>query len=158
MEKVIIDDVPVERNPMQVHDVRKPVSRELGTEHFAANYFELDPGDSFSGALHRHHDQEEVFYIERGQTTFEVGRDREAVDVSGGELIRFEPGEFQEGYNSGEERVVGWAFGAPGATHDWDDLESRAHCPECDAETTQRVAIADGRFELTCTDCGNVQG
>jgi quercetin dioxygenase-like cupin family protein len=158
MDTVTIDDVPVERNPMQVHDIRKPVSRKLGTEHFAANYFELEPGDSFSGSLHRHHDQEEVFYIEQGQTTFEVGLDREEINVSGGELIRFEPGEFQQGYNTGDERVVGWAFGAPGATHDWAELESRAHCPECDAETTQSVALADGRFEPTCTDCGNVQG
>lgn len=90
--------------------------------------------------------------------TFEVGLDREEVEVHGGELIRFAPGEFQQGYNSGDERVVGWAFGAPGANHDWDELESRAYCPECETETTQSVDLERAQFELTCTDCGNVQG
>jgi quercetin dioxygenase-like cupin family protein len=62
MRKVAIDDVEVERSPLGVHSVRKPVSEALGTDHFAMNYFELEPGESFSGGLHAHHDQEEVFY------------------------------------------------------------------------------------------------
>jgi hypothetical protein len=49
MEKVVIDAVDDEQNPMKVHSVRKPVSRELGTDHFAMNYFELEVGESFSG-------------------------------------------------------------------------------------------------------------
>jgi hypothetical protein len=47
MEKVTVDDVRNEVNPLQVHEVRRPVSQVLGTEHFAMNYFELQPGDSF---------------------------------------------------------------------------------------------------------------
>ncbi|QLG29705.1 cupin domain-containing protein (plasmid) [Halorarum halophilum] len=157
MEKVAVDEVDTELNPMEVHSVRKPVSRALGTTDFAMNYFELEPGESFSGGLHRHDDQEEVFYVEEGTVTFDVGVDRESVVVDAGELIRFPPGEFQTGYNDADERVVGWALGAPGARHDWDDLQSRAYCPECDAERTKDVAMADGRFRLTCTECGNVQ-
>ncbi len=118
----------------------------------------LEPGESFSGGLHTHHDQEEVFYVESGTATFEVGVEREEVVVDAGELIRFPPGEFQKGYNDGEATVEGWALGTPGASHDWDELQSRAHCPECDAETTQDVAMGDGRFELTCTECGTTQG
>jgi hypothetical protein len=49
MRKVAIDDVEVERSPLGVHSVRKPVSEALGTDHFAMNYFELEPGESFSG-------------------------------------------------------------------------------------------------------------
>lgn len=158
MEKAAIEDVPVERNPLQVHDVRKPVSRELGTEHFAANYFELEPGGSFSGGLHRHHDQDEVFYVEQGTTTFEIGLKCQEVTVDAGELVRFEPGEFQTGYSSGGERAVGWAFGAPGASHDWDALESRALCPDCETERTHGVDLSGGQFELTRAECGNVQG
>ncbi|NEU58288.1 cupin domain-containing protein [Halorussus sp. MSC15.2] len=158
MEKVAIEAVENERNPMKVHSVRKPVSRALGTDHFAMNYFELESGESFSGGLHRHNDQEEVFYVESGTATFEVGLDREAVEVEAGELIRFPPGEFQKGYNDGETTVEGWALGAPGAMHDWDELQSRAYCPECEAETTQDVGMADGTFELTCTECGTTQG
>ena len=158
MEKVAVDEVDNERNPMKVHSVRKPVSRALGTDHFAMNYFVLEPGESFSGGLHTHHDQEEVFYVESGIATFEVGVDREEVVVESGQLIRFPPGEFQKGYNDGEATVEGWALGAPGASHDWDELQSRAYCPECEAETTQDVGLASGNFELTCTECGTTQG
>ncbi|WP_115865005.1 cupin domain-containing protein [Halorussus litoreus] len=158
MEKVAVEDVDNERNPMKVHSVRKPVSRALGTTDFAMNYFELEPGESFSGGLHRHNDQEEVFYVESGTATFEVGLDREEVVVEAGELVRFPPGEFQKGYNDDEATVEGWALGAPGATHDWDELQSRAYCPECEDETTHDVALPDGSFELTCTDCGTTQG
>jgi hypothetical protein len=49
MEKFAIDAVDNERNPTKVHSVRKPVSRELGTDHFAVNSFELEAGESFSG-------------------------------------------------------------------------------------------------------------
>ncbi len=158
MKRVAIDDVDDELNPMKVHSVRKPVSKVLGTEHFAMNYFELEAGESFSGGLHRHNDQEEVFYVEDGVATFEVGVDREEETVAAGELIRFPPGTFQKGYNDGDERVVGWALGAPGATHDWDALQSRVYCPECEAETTQDTDLVEGRFRMTCTECGTTQG
>jgi len=158
MEHVAIDDVDVQINPMEVHSVRKPVSDALGTTDFAMNYFELEPGESFSGGLHTHHDQEEVFYVESGTATFDVTTDREQVVVDERELIRFAPGEFQTGYNEGDEPVVGWAFGAPASRHDWDALQSYAYCPECEEERVQDVALAEGRFELTCTECGNVQG
>ena len=74
MEKVDIDAVDNQPSPMGVHDVRKPVSTALGTDHFAMNYFELAPGESFSGGLHTHHDQEEGFYVEEGTVTFEVSK------------------------------------------------------------------------------------
>jgi len=64
----------------------------LGTEHVAMNYFELAPGDAFAGGVHAHGDQEEVFYVLSGTATFEVGPERERVDVEAGELIRFAPG------------------------------------------------------------------
>jgi hypothetical protein len=49
MQTVSIDEVDVQVNPLQVHEVRKPVSDALGTEHFAMNYVKLAPGDSVSG-------------------------------------------------------------------------------------------------------------
>jgi quercetin dioxygenase-like cupin family protein len=155
MEKVTIDDVDNQVNPLQVHDVRRPVSQALGIENFAMNYFELGPGDSFSGGIHRHLDQEEVFYIESGTTIFEVGREREKHRVEAGELIRFEPGEFQTGRAVEDgDGVVGWALGAPGARHDWDQLESLVYCSDCDDERAHTTIITDeGRFQLTCNEC-----
>ena len=156
MKKVAIDEVRNEVNPLQVHDTRRPVSDALGTEHVAMNYFELGPGDSFSGGLHTHHDQEEIFYVEEGEVVFEVGLEREEVSVSSGELIRFAPGEFQVGTVPDDgERTVGWAVGAPGARHDWDALESVVPCRECGTEEIHATRLTDeGRFAFTCTDCG----
>ena len=157
MEKVTIDDVDIEVNPLQVHDVRRPVTKALDADHVAMNYFELAPGDSFSGGLHAHHDQEEIFYVESGTAEFEVGRGREIETVDAGEVIRFEPGEFQKGYNpeDAEEDVVGWAIGAPGYRHDWGELESVVFCRECEEERAHGTEInEEGRFEFTCTECG----
>jgi mannose-6-phosphate isomerase-like protein (cupin superfamily) len=155
MEKVSIEDVPVQNSPLGVHSVRKPVSSLLGTTDFAMNYFELEPGESFSGGLHTHHDQEEVFYVEEGHARFDVGLDGESVTVEEGELIRFEPGEFQAGYNEGEGTLVGWALGAPGSQHDWDEIESVVDCRDCGEETPHGLELTDeGRFRMTCNDCG----
>jgi len=158
MKKVAIDEVDTQPNPLDVHEIRRPVTQALGAEHVAMNYFELAPGESFSGGLHTHHDQEELFYVESGTAEFEVGRERETVTVDAGEVIRFAPGEFQVGSNpqDAEEDVVGWAIGAPGPRHDWDELESVVYCRECDAERGHETRInSDGRFEFTCTECGN---
>ncbi|MFB6207164.1 MAG: cupin [Haloglomus sp.] len=176
MEKVAIDEVETQNSPLGVHSVRKPVSSALGTEHFAMNYFELQPGESFSGGLHTHHDQEEVFYVLTGAVEFEVlasQRDaerpnedqsdpglgdlseRDEVPVEAGELIRFAPGEYQTGWNRGDEPVRGLALGAPGAQHDWDELESIVDCRECGEKTPHATTIKEnGRFGLTCNECG----
>ncbi len=156
MEKVTIEDVDIVNSPLGVHSVRKPVSRELGTEDFAMNYFELEPGESFSGGLHAHHDQEEVFYIQAGTATFTVGREREEIPVEAGDIIRFERGEFQEGKNESDERVVGFALGAPKARHDFSEMETIVPCRECGEETPHELELTDeANFRLTCTECGN---
>ncbi len=162
MRKVTIDDVDIELNPLDVHSIRRPVSDALGTEHFAMNYFELEPGESFSGGLHTHHDQEEVFYVQSGEATFDVAEEPdsdavESVSVGAGEVIRFPPGEYQTGYNEQEndEQVVGFAFGAPDSKHDWEDIEAVLFCQECGEETGHGMALtADGKFEFTCEECG----
>lgn len=157
MEKVAVDDVRNEVNPLQVHDVRRPVSDALGTEHLALNYFELEPGDSFSGGLHAHHDQEELFYVEEGTAVFEVGLDEKTVTVEAGEVIRFAPGEFQMGYapRDAESPTVGWALGAPGPRHDWNELESVVTCRDCNEEQIHATTLTeDHRFQFTCTECG----
>lgn len=158
MKKVSIEEVDIVVNPMEVHSVRRPVSQALGTEHFAMNYFELNPGESFSGGLHTHHDQEEVFYIEEGSVTFRRPPGKENIVVAEGEAIRFEPGEFQTGVNESDngETVVGWAFGAPGSRHDWNELESLVYCRRCEEETRHSTTLTEeGAFRLECNQCGN---
>ncbi|ELZ07742.1 cupin domain-containing protein [Natrinema thermotolerans] len=154
MEKTAIDDVEIEVNPMDVHSVRRPISDALGFTDFAMNYFELEPGESFSGGMHTHHDQEEVFYVQEGTATFDTEAGEVIVDE--GEVIRFEPGDFQTGYNDTDEQVVGFAFGAPKSKHDWDQLESLVYCQECEEEIGHGLELTDdGNFRLTCTECGN---
>lgn len=155
MKKAELSEIQNVPNPLQVHDVRKPISMVLGTTDFAMNYFELEDGDSFSGGIHTHHDQEEVFFIMEGTATFEVGREGDQViEVGPREAIRFAPGEYQCGHNRNGETVTGLALGAPGAMHDWDELESIVHCPDCEEETPHGVALESGQFDLTCEVCG----
>lgn len=156
MEKVSVDAVDSRPNPMNVHDVRLPLSRALGTEHVAIVEYELAPGDQFSGGMHAHHDQEEIFYVLEGTATFEVGKDRETVTVEEGELVRFPPGQFQSGHNHSDGDLRALAIGAPGASHDWSALESLAPCSNCGEETTHDVHPPDenGVMQLVCTDCG----
>ncbi|ELZ03691.1 cupin domain-containing protein [Natrialba aegyptia] len=156
MERVTIDEVENQPNPMAVHSVRRPISQALGLSDFAMNYFELEPGESFSGGFHTHHDQEEVFYIQSGTAAFDTENGTATVDA--GEVIRFAPGDFQQGYNpeDADEPVVGFAFGAPGSQHDWDQIESLVYCQECETERGHGLELTDdGQFRLTCTECGN---
>ncbi|SDK69984.1 cupin domain-containing protein [Natronorubrum texcoconense] len=154
MEKTAIDDVDIETNPMDVHSIRRPVSKALGFTDFAMNYFELESGESFSGGYHTHHDQEEVFYVQSGTATFDT--EEGEVTVAEDEVIRFAPGEFQQGYNDGDDPVVGFAFGAPGAQHDWEQIESMIFCQDCEEEVGHGLELTDeGAFRMTCTDCDN---
>jgi len=154
MKKVSLDDVQVQTNPVADQSIRKPVSQALGTTDFAFNYFDLQPDESFSGGMHRHHDQEEVFYVIEGEATFETPDDEHVIETD--EAIRFEPGEYQTGYNSGDGPLRGLAMGAPGARHDWDQIDALLFCSECDEETDHAMSVTDGgRFEFECRDCGN---
>lgn len=143
-----VEEVDHVDHPAHVNTVRNPVSEALGTTGFAMTYHVLGPGDAFSGALHTHHDQEEVFYIVEGTATFELGKTRERVEVSADEFVRFAPGEFQHGYNATDEPVVGFAFGAPGAEHDWHrwrHSSSAATVARGLFTQTNRLKLAPGR-------------
>src|SRR6056297_1513384 len=153
MEKVHVDDVD---GQMSAADVRRPVSKALGTEDVAINYYELAPGDSFAFGYHAHGDQEEVFYVQSGTVTFET--EEGPVAVGPGELVRFAPGEFQRGVNEGSERVVALALGAPKESG---DLDLRRECPDCGERTPNRIERADdeeGALVTVCEKCGSETG
>jgi len=155
MEKVTVDEIPeLETNPAD--SLRRPVGDALGTTDVAVNHYELAPGESFSGGLHTHHDQEEVFYVLDGTASFDVGPERETITVASGEVVRFAPGDYQEGYNDGDERVRGLAIGAPTGT---EEVDSYIDCRECGAETLHDFHVEDGDAPATavhtCQECGN---
>jgi mannose-6-phosphate isomerase-like protein (cupin superfamily) len=167
MEKTAIDEAPNEPNPLGVNSVRRALSDALGTEDVSLAFYELEPGEQFSGGFHTHHDQEEIFYVVDGTATFEVGpapaadaetdpSDTAEVEVAAGEVVRFPPGQFQCGRNETDEPVRGLAIGAPGAQHDWDALESYAPCGECGEVTSHGVREPDehGVMQVYCNECG----
>jgi len=155
MEKIAIDDV--ETGGMGDADVRR-LADPLGTTDVAINHYALEPGERFSGGLHTHMDQEEVFYVLAGTATFETpasGSDGEhassdEVVVDAGELIRFAPGEYQSGKNAGEEPVRALALGAPKES---EDVRVPETCRDCGHENMRFIPGEDG-FTLVCPECG----
>ncbi|AQL42758.1 hypothetical protein BV210_08560 [Halorientalis sp. IM1011] len=146
MDHVSLEDM---ENHPRVAAVQKHATDPLNLADMALNYYELEPGDSFSGGLHTHMNQEEVFLVMEGTATFQTKEDE--VEVGENEIVRFAPGEYQEGRNDGEERVRAVAMGAP-----QDDGETRSAlpCQECGAEYHVVEVTADS-VELTCPECGN---
>ena len=155
MEKIAVDDVEVVPHPMGVNTERRPISDALGTDDVTVVHYALQPDEQFSGGIHTHHDQEEVFVILEGSATFEVGRrGEESVTVEAGEAVRFAPGDFQAGRNESDDVVVGLAVAAPGTSHDWGEIESPAPCSACDAVTPHSVRPPEDDFVVYCLECG----
>jgi len=146
MEKVSIGDI--EANAFGSDIDRRGLSDPLGMTDFALNRYRLDPGERFSGGMHAHMDQEEVFVILEGEATFET-MDGE-VTVGEAEVIRFAPGEFQSGKNDSDREVVAFAMGAP---RDSEDVRLPQDCPECGHDNVRAIPGDDG-FDLQCPECG----
>jgi len=151
MEHVDVDDIDSWMGPASV---KRPVSRALGAEHVAINYYELAPGEAFGFGYHRHPDQEEVFYVLDGTATFET--ETGDVVVNAGEVIRFEAGEWQLGSNEGDERLRALAVGAPAES----ETDLRRACGNCGGRQPTRVERADDEDALVtrCEDCGSETG
>ena len=165
MERVSIDDPDRRMGPAAD---KRALSGALGTTDLALNYYELAPGDAFGFGYHRHPRQEEVFYVVEGTATFEhreprsgssdsggAGADGEKTEVGAGEVVRFEPGEFQCGRNESDDTVTALALAAPGRRHNWEDLESFAPCGECGEVTSHGVREPDEAFVIYCNECEN---
>lgn len=159
MERITVDDIEHVGHPAGVNTVRRSISDALGVTDVTMIYYELEPDDSFSGGLHRHFDQEEVFYILSGTATFDtcetVDAQTQTVTLTAGEAIRFSPGEFQYGYNDTDERLVVLALAAPQTEHDWKQLEWLTRCRACDEELVHDIRLTDDRnIVATCRQCG----
>lgn len=152
MEKVRIDEI---ENSIQPAAVMRHLTDPLGLTDLAVNYYELEPGDSFAFAYHSHEIQEEVFHIYEGTATFET------VDgpliVEAGEAVRFDRGEFQRGWNRGDERVRALALGAP---LEYGEQTTLRHCPDCGEMTDNRLAGGeDGQSVAAyCKSCETETG
>jgi uncharacterized cupin superfamily protein len=152
MDKIRMDDIGGRSDSATV---KRPLTDAISAANVALNYYELAPGDSFAYGYHTHESQEELFVIREGRVTFET-EDGE-VAVTAGEIIRFAPGEFQQGINKGDERVVALAIGAPRETG---GSELRRECEACGERTPHTVErVQDGRAKITrCLECGDETG
>lgn len=151
MQRIDIDDV--ESGSMGDAD-RRGLSDALETEDMSINHYALEPGEAFSGGLHTHLDQEEIFYIVEGTATFETkpepDAESEIAEVGAGEAIRFPAGEYQQGRNESDDDVVALALGAP---RDSTEVRVAQPCPECESDVLAFGMGDDGMF-LECPDCG----
>jgi uncharacterized cupin superfamily protein len=151
MEHVDIDDVKQAALGGPVD--RRDVGRALGATDVAVMYYELDPGEKFSGGYHTHLDQEELFLLLDGEAEFRTEDGR--VTVAAGQAIRFAPDEFQTGYNhyDSDESVRGLALGAPAGM---DETVSIFQCPDCSEEGKHDVDLDEtgGTVTTTCRGCG----
>ncbi|WP_336328742.1 cupin domain-containing protein [Halovenus sp. HT40] len=152
MEKVRIEEID---RRIDVSTLQRPLTDALGASDIALNYYELAPGDSPAYGYHKHEEQEEVFLVQRGELTFET--EEGEVVVEEGEAIRFGPGEYQQGVNTGTERTAFLAIGAP---RDGGDVEILRECEGCGERTPHTVEWADpGESKQTrCLDCDAVTG
>ncbi|WP_435320621.1 cupin domain-containing protein [Haloarchaeobius sp. TZWSO28] len=148
MEHVDIDDI--ESQFLGDSDLdRRGLSDPLGTSDLAINYYSLEPGESFSGGMHTHLDQEEVFYVIEGTATFETPD--ESVEVGPHEAIRFGRGEYQQGTNESDETVVGLALGAPKGS---EDVRVPMACRECGESDSLQFIMGEDGEQLRCPECG----
>ena len=140
MEHVTVDDLPREPYDESLHTDRRDLSAALGTTDVAIARYALDPGERFSGSLHDHTHQEEVFVVLEGEASFEVETEdgTDQITVGADEAVRFAPGEFQTGRNDGDEPLVALAIGAP---KDGGDV------------LVSRIPVLDDR-DVACPDCG----
>lgn len=151
METIDVTEQRPRENPMN----RQSVSRPLDANDFSMNYYVLEPGEAFAGSLHAHLDQEESFFVLEGEATFETKPDptaeSETVTVSEGELIRFDPGEYQQGRNESDETLRALAMGTP---QESSDVRAAVPCRECGDSPYLEVSIRDGELALECPECG----
>lgn len=146
MEKVSVEE---RDRSARTADVQAALSDPLDLSDMAMNYYELEPGDSFSGGLHTHMNQEEIFYVIEGTATFETRE--ETVEVGADEAIRFAPGEYQEGRNEADGRIRALAMGAP---QDQGETRSALPCENCGADYHE-VDMGGEGLTLVCPDCGH---
>jgi uncharacterized cupin superfamily protein len=133
---------------------RQSISEPVGAEDFSMNYYVLEPGEEFTSSLHAHLDQEESFFILEGQATFETKpeptAESDTVSVSEGQMIRFDPGEYQQGKNESNDTLRALALGTPKEST---DVRVAMPCQECGESEYLEFVMIDGEPAVECPEC-----
>lgn len=154
MEHVVIDEIePAGSMGGQEH---RPLTEALDAANLALDRYVVEPGGAFTGGIHATTAREELVYVTDGTATFEAMADptaeSETLTVEADEVVRFEPGEYKQGRNEGDEPVVALTIAAPPEPGEY----RVPHPCEACGESGYRVAEpGDGGFELVCPECGD---
>ena len=148
MDHVSFDSV----DPSPHRASRRDLSDPLGTTAVAVVRFDVDPGEGFSGALHAHAAQEEVFVVLEGTATFQL--EDGTATVGPDEAVRFAPGEFQRGYNAAEGPVRALVLGAPRVTPAESPITALVDCRACGGRTAHDTRFTDSGLVRRCRTCG----
>jgi len=154
MQKVSMAEAP--QSISESGPDRLALDAALGATDVAIKYYELSPGEIFSGGFHTHHSQEEIFIVLEGEATWDTEDGEAAMTVAAGEAVRFPPGEFQHGYvaEDADQDVRALALGAPPGM---DETVTIFTCPACGtAEAKHDVDFYEDRLETICQECENV--
>ena len=151
MERVTLNDVPAAA--LSTGHGRYALDEALGATDLAVKYYDLAPGDVFSGGYHTHESQEEVFIVLEGEATWDTEDGEASMTLAAGEAVRFAPGEFQHGYveETREEGVRALALGAPPGM---DETVSKFTCPAC-GDAAEHDVDLDAERRVTTTTCRN---
>ena len=146
MDRTTITDAP---NRPSTASVCRSIADALGITGFECNYFEVAPGETFSPCLHSVEGEEEICFVLEGEATFET--EETQVSVGPGEVVRFDPMEFQHGLNEGSKSVVALVLAAPK-----DTPTGSLICPECGERDQADISYAvDGDVRIvSCRACG----
>jgi uncharacterized cupin superfamily protein len=153
MQKVRMDEAP--QSISDEGPDRLALDEVLGTTDMAIKYYELEPGEIFSGGFHTHHSQEEVFLVLEGEATWDTEEGEATMTISAGEAVRFPPGEFQHGYvaEDADSDVRALALGAPPGM---EETVSMFDCPACGrADAKHDVEFHEDAIETVCRECEN---
>ena len=152
MRRIAVEDVPGYEYEGGTKVFRN-LTGALGTEGLAINHYECAPGETIGDCYHRHREQEEVFYVLDGTATFET--EEGDVTAETGELVRFAPGDWQQGSNRGDGPLAVLAVGAP---REQGPTDLRRRCAECGKRTDAVLESEDGVEVFYCGECGAETG
>jgi uncharacterized cupin superfamily protein len=153
-----MEKVPMAEAPQSISENgpdRLALDEALGATDMAIKYYDLAPGDIFSGGFHTHHTQEEIFVILEGEATWDTEDGEASMTIAEGEAVRFAPGEFHHGYvaEDADQGVRALAMGAPPGMPETVTVFT---CPACGTEDAKHdVDFHEESLETICQECGN---
>lgn len=166
MQRVTLDDLDPEAPPdenvpagalaQSIGGVRQ-LDEALDVTGFSMNHFELAPGESPAHSMHKHPEQEEVFYVLDGTVSVETPDGEPDRTLDADEALRVPPDTYQFVVNRSDDQATLLALGAPREYQD--EGSYLVDCPDCGDRTEQTFNLVESDDEpralvCVCLACG----